>query len=125
MVTTAIGTSAQKMLCQVECSSRNPPVTGPSATPMPADAPQSPMAEARSRRPVNALEMIDSVVGKISAAKTPITHRTAMSAPLLSTSAAAALLAAKPARPTTSAGRRPNRSERLPIARTSAAKARL
>jgi hypothetical protein len=41
------------------------------------------------------------------------------------TRAPAALARAKPTRPRTSAGRRPYRSERLPIASTSAAKARL
>ena len=69
--------------------------------------------------------MIDRVVGKMTAAHTPMATRIATSAPLESTNAAAPLLSAKPARPRISAGRRPNRSERLPIASTSAAKARL
>ncbi len=92
---------------------------------MPVAAPHRPSAAARSRRSGKALEMIERVVGKISAAKVPITKRSAISAPLESTSAAAAVLSAKPASPTISAGRRPNRSERLPIASTSAAKERL
>ena len=69
--------------------------------------------------------MIESVVGKISAAEMPITKRSAMRALLLSTIAATPLLTAKPVRPRSRAGRRPNRSERLPIASTSAANARL
>ena len=58
-------------------------VIGPKATPSPVMAPHSPMARARSPRSVNTLEMIDSVAGKISAAPTPITARTAISAPEL------------------------------------------
>ena len=69
--------------------------------------------------------MIDRVVGKISAAKVPIATRAAIRAPALVTRAPAALAAAKPTRPTIRAGRRPKRSERLPMASTSAAKARL
>ncbi len=125
IATTPTGTSAQKTLCQVKCSSRKPPVIGPSATPMPTAAPQIPSAVARSRRSVNALAITDRVVGKISAALMPITTRSAMSAPTLSTSAAAPLLVANAASPRTRAGRRPNRSLRLPIASTRAAKARL
>ena len=125
MVASPIGTISQKMLFQLKCSSSRPPVTGPRATPTPEAAPHRPIAAARSRRSTKVLEMIDSVVGKISAAKTPIATRAAINALLLSTSAAAALLAAKPARPTMSAGRRPYLSDRLPMARTRAAKARL
>ncbi len=69
--------------------------------------------------------MIDRVVGKITAALTPVTKRSAASASLLSTMAAAALATAKPSSPSTSAGRRPKRSDRLPIASTRAAKDRL
>ena len=69
--------------------------------------------------------MIESVVGKISAAQVPITKRSAISASLESTRAATPLASAKPPSPVSSAGRRPQRSERLPIASTSAAKERL
>ena len=69
--------------------------------------------------------MIDRVVGKISAALMPMSTRITMSAPTPSTSAATPLLSVKAASPTTSAGRRPNRSLRLPMARTSAANERL
>ena len=82
-------------------------------------------AAARSRRSVNALAMIDSVVGKITAAQAPAANRVATSAPDESASAEAALARPKPSRPRISAGRRPNRSDRLPAASTSAAKARL
>ncbi len=69
--------------------------------------------------------MIDSVVGKMTAAKVPIANRETTSASPLVESAPATLAAAKPSRPRISAGRRPYRSDRLPAASTSAAKARL
>lgn len=125
IATSPTGTRAQKTLCQEKYSSSRPPETGPRATPIPTAAPQMPSAVARSRRSVNALAMIDSVVGKISAALAPMTTRSAISASTLSTSAATPLAVAKAARPRTREGRRPKRSLRLPIARTSAANARL
>ena len=69
--------------------------------------------------------MIDNVVGKINAAKAPIRNRVATRASAEVTRAPTALAAPKPSSPMISAGRRPNRSERLPAARTSPAKARL
>ena len=69
--------------------------------------------------------MIDSVVGKIRAAQAPIAKRATTRAPGESTRAPQALAPAKPSSRDQSAGRRPNRSEALPAARTSAAKARL
>ena len=69
--------------------------------------------------------MIDRVVGKIRAAKVPIATRAAISAPASVTRAPTALAAAKPTRPRISAGRRPNLSDRLPMASTREAKARL
>ena len=82
-----------------------------------------PRARCRSRK---VLLMIDNVVGKISAAAAPIANRAAISAPASSRPRApTTLAAAKPTSPRISAGRRPKRSERLPAASTSAAKARL
>ena len=69
--------------------------------------------------------MIDSVVGKMTAADMPIATRAAMSAPDESTRAPTMLAPAKAIRPRISAGRRPKRSGRLPAASTRAAKARL
>ena len=51
--------------------------------------------------------MIDSVVGKMTAAAVPIATRAAINAPDESTSAPTMLAAAKPSRPRISAGRRP------------------
>ncbi len=124
-MTSASGTSAQNTLPHAKCWSSSPPSTGPAATPMPTTAPHTPSAAARSRRSRKVLVMIDSVVGKISAAKVPIAILAAIRAPASVTRAPVALAAANPTRPTISAGRRPKRSERLPMASTSAAKARL
>ena len=51
--------------------------------------------------------MIDSVVGKMSAANAPMPNRAAISAPVLFTMAPTTLAAANPRSPTISAGRRP------------------
>ncbi len=125
VATSATGTSAQNTECQLKCSSSQPPLTGPRATPRPVLAPQAPRAAARSRRSVKVLAMIDSVVGKIRAAHTPIAKRSATSWPAVEARAATPVAVANPSRPSTSAGRRPNRSDRLPIASTRAANARL
>jgi len=82
-------------------------VTGPEATPTPTTAPQPPSAAARWRRSVNVLEMIDSVVGKMRAAKAPIPNRAATRAPVLVTRAPITLAPANPSRPMINAGRRP------------------
>ena len=92
-VTRASGTSAQKTLPHAKCSSSRPPTTGPAATPMPTTAPQTPSAAARSRRSRNVLLMIDSVVGKMTAADMPIATRAAISAPDESTRAPTVLAA--------------------------------
>ena len=85
-VTAATGAITTNTLPHQKCSSSQPPVIGPNATPSPVIAPHSPIARARSPRSVYKLEMIASVAGKINAAPTPITARTATSAPELSTS---------------------------------------
>ena len=91
----------------------------------PVTAPQMPIAPARSRRSGKVFVMIDRVVGKIRAANMPMANRTAISAPLLPTTAPSPLASANPPRPTSSAGRRPNRSPSEPAVRTRPAKARL
>ena len=115
---------ATKTLPHQNCSSSQPPAIGPTATPRPVIAPQIPMARARSSRSVYRLEMIDSVAGKISAAPTPITARTATSAVGVSTSPPTADAVPNTASPDSSAPLRPKRSPRLPPASTSAANVR-
>ena len=48
--TSATGTSARNTLPHQKCASSTPPVTGPTATPRPVTAPQTPIALARSDR---------------------------------------------------------------------------
>jgi hypothetical protein len=124
-VSTATGASAKKMLGQLKCSSRKPPLIGPSATPRPAIAPHSPIASARSRRSVNTLAISDSVAGKITAAPKPITQRAAIKPVGVLTSPPTTLPSAKMPNPTSSIPFRPTRSETLPAASTSAANTRL
>ena len=69
--------------------------------------------------------MIDSVVGKMTAALAPITKRTATRADAEVIAAPIPLDSANPASPTSSAGLRPNRSPSEPEVSTRAAKARL
>ncbi len=69
--------------------------------------------------------MIDKVVGKITAAPTPMTSRAATSPEVVPAAAPAAVAVPKMASPVTSAARRPYRSDRLPAASTKAAKVRL
>ncbi len=101
-------------------------MTGPAATPMPTTAPHTPSAAARSRRSRKALVMIDSVVGKIRAAKTPIAARAAISAPGVVTQRPGDAGDGE-ADQADDQGRPPAEAvaETLPVARTRPAKARL
>ena len=58
-----IGRLIQKTARQPTNSISRPPTMGPSAIEMPTTAPQNPSARARSTRPVNTCEMIDSATG--------------------------------------------------------------
>ncbi len=106
-VSAATGAITTNTLPHQKCSSSQPPLMGPKATPSPVIAPHSPMARARSPRSVNRLEMIDKVAGKISAAPTPITARTTISAPELSTSPPTAVAHPNTANPNSRAPLRP------------------
>ena len=85
-----IGTFTMNTEPHQKWSSRKPPVTGPSATAMPATPDHSPMASARSRASVNTLVRIERVAGMISAAPMPMTARAAMSGVTPPANAAAA-----------------------------------
>ena len=87
----ASGTFARNVACHENDSRSAPPTMGPSATAAPVLAPQRPIARARSRRSVKMLLMIDSVVGKMTAAPTPIRARVAVRAVALVVRAASAL----------------------------------
>ena len=108
-----------------ESWSSQPPTIGPSAMAAPVIAPHSPMARARSPRSVKTLEISDSVEGNTIAEPTPITARAAISWPGLAVRPPATLARPKTASPARSMPLRPNRSERLPAARTDPAKSRL
>ena len=85
MATMATGTLTKKTEPHQKCSSNQPPVMGPAATPMPLTALQIPMALARSRASVKTLVMMASVAGKMAAAPMPMRARAVMSAPGVST----------------------------------------
>ncbi|SLH51791.1 Uncharacterised protein [Mycobacteroides abscessus subsp. abscessus] len=116
------GTTTTNTLPHQKYSSSRPPTIGPSTTPMPDTAPQTPIAAARSVRSTKTLVRIDSVDGKISAAPRPITVRAAISCPVLVHSAPSPVATVKITRPSSSVLRLPKRSPRLPAASTSAAK---
>ena len=80
IATTQSGTLTRKIEPHEKLSSRNPPATGPRATPSPAVAAQMPTAVARSRSSGNTLMSSDSVAGMMKAAPAPITARQAIRA---------------------------------------------
>ncbi len=121
----ATGAIAMKMAAQLKCSSSQPPTIGPIAMATPPTAPHSPIARARSVRPVNTLAISDRVAGNVIAAPRPITDRAAMSCPGLVTKPPARLAAPNTASPATSNRLRPNRSDRLPKVSSNAANTRL
>ena len=92
---------------QAKWSSRNPPTTGPSATPSPAVAAQMPMAVERSRGSGKIPIRRDSVAGMISAAPAPMTARAATSPSTPPADAAHAEAPPNTASPTRSMRRRP------------------
>ena len=115
MATAATGTLTMNTEPQEKCSSSQPPEIGPAATPTPTIAAHSPIAFARFTGSAKMLVISDRVVGKITAAPTPIAARAQMSASAESTCDATADVIAKTASPALSQPRRPKRSLRLPI----------
>ena len=78
--TITIGTFTMKIEPHQKCSSRKPPVIGPSPMPS-ADTPaHTPIALPRSVGSVNTFVMIDSVAGMMNAPPMPISARVAISA---------------------------------------------
>ena len=104
-----MGTLIQKIHCQDAASVTAPPMTGPSAAPRPAVAPQRPSAMPRRCGGVT-LAMSVTVSGVTIAAPTPWTARAAISVPMLGASAEAALAAVNTVMPMIIRRRRPNRS---------------
>ena len=116
MATTMTGTLTRNTDPQKKCSSRKPPVTGPSATARPLVAAQTEMAIARCLASVNTLTSSASVAGKISAAPMPMAARQAISCPGVVASAAMIDVAPNAAMPIISVPLRPKRSPMLPAA---------
>ena len=116
---------AKKMLAQEKRSSSQPPTIGPSAIAIPAVAPHSPIARARSPRSVKMFEISDSVAGNTIAAPRPMKQRAAISCAELVVSPPATLARPNTARPASSMPLRPKRSDRLPAASRKAANTRL
>ena len=113
--TTITGTFTKKIEPQEKCSSRMPPITGPSAPLAPATAAQRPIARARSRGSAKMLVSRERVAGMISAAPMPMNARVKISVLASPAKADAIDPTPKMARPTISAPLRPKRSPRLPI----------
>ena len=122
----ATGTSARNTDGQPKWASSRPPVTGPTATPRPVTAPQTPIALARSRAVGEGVG--DDRQRRREDQRGERAHHEAhgdQRAGAELHSAPTPLAAANPTSPISSAGRRPNRSPSEPAVSTSAAKARL
>jgi hypothetical protein len=114
------GTLIQKIHCHEAPSVMAPPMTGPSATPRPAIAPQMPSATPRFSGAVTLASSV-SVSGITIAPPSPCTARAAISVSMSGASAAAALAAVKTSSPMPSMRRRPNRSpSAAPVSRKTA-----
>ncbi|GJN99873.1 hypothetical protein NJB1907f44_12360 [Mycobacterium marinum] len=107
MAATAIGTFTKKIEPQEKCSSSQPPVIGPTATPTPTMAVHSPIALARGTGSVKMLVINPSVVGKMTAAPTPMAARAAINVSAEFTCAAMAEVSANKMRPALSQPRLP------------------
>ena len=118
------GTFTRKIDPHQKCSSSQPPVIGPMATPSPATPAQAAMACARSLGSVNRLVMIDRVAGITNAAPTPMRARVAISAPDEPEKAASTEPMPKTAMPANRDFFLPKRSPRLPAESRSPAKTR-
>jgi hypothetical protein len=79
MASAAIGMFTMKIEPHEKCWSNQPPLIGPTATPTPTMAAHSPIALARGTGSVKMLVISPSVVGKITAAPTPMAARAAIS----------------------------------------------
>ncbi len=116
MAATITGTFTRNTKPQKKCSSRKPPVTGPSATARPLVAAQIEMAVARSRASGKPFTRIASVAGKINAAPIPMAALQAISWLGVVAIAARIEVAPNAAMPIISVPLRPERSPMLPAA---------
>ena len=114
------GRLTRKIPLVSRCSISQPPVIGPIAMPSPATAAQMAIALGRSSEG-KMFVRIDSVVGMIPAAPTPISARDAISSVALPDRAASTEPIANVTSPATRARRRPKRSPSVPAASSSPA----
>src|SRR6185312_10851431 len=111
--TITTGTFTRKTEPHQKCSSRKPPVSGPSATPRPDTPAQIPIARGRSSGG-KTLVRIDNVDGMMNAPPSPMIPRITMSCVGDPTNAEIADPEPKTSNPTISAPRRPNLSPMVP-----------
>ena len=121
----AIGTFTNRHHRHCRYSVSTPPNSSPSAPPVPAIAPKTANALARSRAWVNVTASRDKAVGASSAAHAPWTARAATSAPKDGAAPPAAEATAKPASPSRNARLRPIVSAIRPPRMTRPPKARV
>ncbi len=119
-VTTAAarGTLIQKAARQENCSTSQPPMSGPPSPPSPPTAAQTAMARARSAGSGNVWWMTASVAGISRAAPAPMQHRAAISCHGADASAPAQDAAPHRATPLRNERRRPQLSVKAPTDRT-------
>ena len=120
-----IGTLTMKIDPHQKCSSRTPPVIGPSPRPS-ADTPaQTPIALPRSAGSVKTFVMIDNVDGMMNAPPTPMSARVPISMFADVANADRAEPMPNTARPKARKRYRPKRSPRLPAVSSSPANTRV
>ncbi len=111
----SIGTARKNTEPHQKCSSRIPPITGPSTAPPENAAAQMAIAVRRSIGSLKMLRSRESVAGMSMAPKTPSRVRAAISCPASVAKAASPETRAKPTAPVSSTLRRPMRSPSEPM----------
>ncbi len=114
-----IGRLIQNTARQSITSISAPPTIGPSAIEMPTTPPQTPIARARSTRPVNTWVMIDIATGFIIEPPTACTNRAAISVSMFGARLHSSEPSAKTVSPTWNVRLRPNRSPVAPDSNSS------
>ncbi len=114
MATSPTGTFTQKIARQPAVPTRIPPRSGPSAMLTPDTLTHTPIAQARSARPLKTSEIIETATGFSIDPPTACSTRNAISQPRLGAVEHNAELTVNMVRPTRKTRRRPNRSAAAP-----------
>ena len=114
MAISPTGMLTQKMLRQPTAAVSTPPKTGPSAMLTPNMVTQTPIAQARSARPLNTLEMMETATGLSIDPPIAWSTRNAISQPRLGATEHSAELTVNTISPARKTWRRPNRSAVAP-----------